>query len=194
MSVLGVVFLIYGCIASMYCFAGGLEILPNRFDKSKYSLLYPAIPFILSYDLFKKFKNYLLKNNLNQMNIKILLKAMSFMFLPTFAVLLILLVGFFDPIALWTFIKSDSGWAITVRVLLFLAEIILVAILYFDYLEKENQANLLKEVSDVTKAGKERSVGRGDYVKNLFDYREGELSYFKTSDKNYVLVKLAPKN
>lgn len=202
-EIIGTIVIVYLLIAVLYCFLGLLGLLDlisdniedlDDINDPKYIALYPIIPFMIGIIYFKKFKNYLLKNNLNQMNIKILLKAMSFMFLPTFAVLLMLLVGFFDPIALWTFIKSDSGWAITIRVLLFLAEMILVAILYFDYLEKDKQANLLKEVSDTTKVGEEKSIDRSDYVRNLFNYRDGGLSYFKTSDKNYVLVKLTPKN
>lgn len=71
------------------------------------------------------------------MDFKILGKAMGYMFMPTLGVLLMLLVGFFDPIAMWNFIKSDNGWAIVIRVVLFLAETGLIYVMYQHFLKKD---------------------------------------------------------
>jgi len=73
------------------------------------------------------------------MNLKVLGKAMGFMFLPTLGVLLMLVVGFFDPIAMWNWIKSNDGWAIFVRIVLFLLETGLVVVMYFYYLDEETK-------------------------------------------------------
>ena len=56
-----------------------------------------------------------------------------------------LLVGFFDPIMLWTWIKSPSGWAVFTRVILFLLETGLVILMYFHYMEEENKNKLKSE-------------------------------------------------
>ena len=106
---------------------------------------WPLLPILLFRDLIVYINNHLTKNNLNQMNLKILGKAMGFMFLPTLGVLLMLLVGFFDPIMLWTWIKSPSGWAVFTRVVLFLLETGLVIIMYFHYMEEENKNKLKSE-------------------------------------------------
>lgn len=83
------------------------------------------------------------------MNYKLLGKAMSFMFLPTLGVLIILLVGFFDPIAMWIFIKSNDGWAVFTRVVLLIAEIALITSLYFHYLEDYKKQNIAQEKEKV---------------------------------------------
>lgn len=117
-----------------------------KFAKIQYIILYPIIPFILFIDLIKFVNKYLNKNNLKQMNFKILGKAMGFMFLPTLGVLLMLLIGFFDPIDMWNWIKSDSGWAIFTRIIIFILETGLVIHLYFDYLKKEIKEKALNGV------------------------------------------------
>jgi len=83
------------------------------------------------------------------MNYKLLGKAMSFMFLPTLGILIILLVGFFDPIAMWIFIKSNDGWAVFTRVVLLIAEIALITSLYFHYLEDYKKQNITQEEKKV---------------------------------------------
>lgn len=78
------------------------------------------------------------------MNLKVLGKAMGFMFLPTLGVLLMLVVGFFDPMAMWNWIKSNDAWAIFVRIVLFIAEVGLVVVMYFYYLDEEIKNAALK--------------------------------------------------
>lgn len=123
------------------------------------------------------------------MNVKILGKAMGFMFLPTFGVLLVLLVGFFDPIAMWTFIKSDSGWAIFIRVVLLIAEIALVLIMYFRYLEKELKDKIINEGEG---RKEKKTIYHNEDAYCLFPDRKSD-TYFKfykyeTEDPNIIIV------
>lgn len=122
----------------------------------------------LNFPIYKSIKKYnkkLNKKNLKKMNLRILLKAMSLMFLPTMAVLFVLLVGFFDINAMWVWIKSNSGGAIFARIAMLLAEICLVTYLYFYYLEEEKEkikAEALngKERKDATHHDFSTSLGR----------------------------------
>lgn len=124
------------------------------------------------------------------MNIKLLIKAMSFMFIPTLSVLLMLLVGFFDPIALWQFIKSDSGWAILIRVLLFVIEIGLVAIMYYRY-EEEEEMNKLKENPELS--GDVRKRNYSDSLYELFGTRDGKFISHRTAKSNFILIERKPE-
>ena len=147
-----------------------------------YILAWPLLPILLLRDLILYINNYLTKNNLKQMNLKILGKAMGFMFLPTLGVLLMLLVGFFDPIMLWTWIKSPSGWAVFTRVVLFLLETGLVILMYFYYLEEENKNKLKSECK--IDLSSEKQVSKYTDVYEVFNDKTSSDSY--TYYKNYT--------
>ena len=157
---------------------------------------WPLLPILLLRDLILYINNYLTKNNLKQMNLKILGKAMGFMFLPTLGVLLMLLVGFFDPIMLWTWIKSPSGWAVFTRVVLFLLETGLVILMYFHYLEEENRSKYIAECDDVkVNRSNRKSVPGIDNMYDLFPRDGVSYTYFKipTEDSNIVLIERKEK-
>ena len=159
-------------------------------------LAWPLLPILLFRDLIVYINNYLTKNNLNQMNLKILGKAMGFMFLPTLGVLLMLLVGFFDPIMLWTWIKSPSGWAVFTRVVLFLLETGLVILMYFHYLEEENRSKYIAECDDVkVNRSNRKSIPGIDNMYDLFPRDGVSYTYFKipTEDPNIVLIERKEK-
>lgn len=125
-------------------------------------------------------------------NIKILFKAMSFMFLPTLAVLTLLLVGFFDPIAMWTFIKSNSGGAVTIRIILFLAEISLVWHFYYKYQQEDIILEAQKDVEEFLK-GRPFKTMRASY--DLEDIKShwrssDSCEIYNTPNKNIVIIKL----
>ena len=128
------------------------------------------------------------------MNLKILGKAMGFMFLPTLGVLLMLLVGFFDPIMLWTWIKSPSGWAVFTRVVLFLLETGLVILMYFYYLEEENRNKLKSEYK--IDSSSEIQVSKYTDVYEVFKDKTSSDSYnyYKnyTEDPNITLIERKP--
>ncbi len=70
---------------------------------------------------------------LKEMNTKYLFQALRFACLPTLSVLTLLFFGFFDISRTISFIASDNGWAVTLRILLAIAEIVLVVIMYYQY-------------------------------------------------------------
>jgi amino acid permease len=86
---------------------------------------------------------------------KILLKAISFMFLPTLSVLSLILIGFFSWSKFVTFITSDSGFAMFIRIALAIGELVFVYFLYEHYEKQEfinnvedNKGNIIKEIKN----------------------------------------------
>lgn len=140
-SIIGIFYLLGIFISMMIGLLISASDLDWKYAEGEYIFIYPILLYLIPRDLIINFNNYLNTNNLKQMNFKVLGKAMGFMFLPTLGVLLMLLIGFFDPIVMWNWIKSDSGWAIFTRIIIFCLEIGLVTYLYFDYLKKEIKTN-----------------------------------------------------
>jgi len=136
--------LVYIGGAVLFAFIMLLPCYSSKYDEPEHMFVWPYLIFIFIRFLLNRLINKLKQT---QMNFKILGKAMGYMFMPTLGVLLMLLIGFFDPLAMWNFIKSDNGWAVTVRIILFLAEIILIVVLYFTFLEEweEEQKTIAKE-------------------------------------------------
>jgi hypothetical protein len=128
-------------------------------------------------------------------NIKILFKAMSFMFLPTLAVLTLLLVGFFDPIAMWTFIKSDSGGAVIIRIILFLAEVSLVWYFYYKYLQEDMILEAQKDVEEFLKGRPFKTMKAYSDLGCIKSHWKSSDSceIYNTPDKNIVIIKLISK-
>lgn len=160
----------------------------SPYKNDKFIFSYPIVPFLLLCDLIK----YLhLKNKSKSMNFKILGKAMSFLFLPTLGVLLLLLVGFWDPIALWNFIKSNSGGAIFVRVLLFIIETGLVITMYFYYLDKDEREQALNDDVGSKKAEKRR-IHKSNYIENAYPDTSSGKSYdfwvYPTSSQDIIMI------
>lgn len=150
------------------------------------------IPGYSLYFMFKYLNYYLTQNNLKQMNLKILIKAMGFMFLPTLGVLLLLLIGFFDPILLWTWIKSSSGWAVFTRIVIFLLEAGLVTFLYFDYLKKDR---IEKIKNSAGAKDTKTSIEYGRYARDMFYNATNQDEYFliPTDDPNFVIIEFKKK-
>lgn len=122
-------------------------------------------------------------------NLKILGRAMGFMFLPTLGVLVMLLVGFFDPVAMWTFIKSDNGWAVFTRLFIFLSEAVLVYVMYSIYISEEKTKKLALELG--VELGDTSSIGKYTDTYELFNGSSSDWGYSKieTTDPNIVIVK-----
>ena len=121
------------------------------------------------------------------MNFRILWKAMSFMFLPTLSVLCLLLVGFFDPIALWEFIRSNSGGAIFVRVILFIIEVTFVAYFYFKYLYEEEFEAALKDPESKCKKG--RQINSYTEARGMLNSSsDNEIFLYDTANPNIKII------
>lgn len=144
------------------------------------------------YFIYLLIKIILLKTikTIEVMNFKILGKAMRFMFLPTLGVLLMLLVGFCDPIAMWEWIKSNSGWAIFVRTALFIIECVLVGIMYDYYMKQEKVVSEIKQAMDGVISGEEESIYYSSEIRNHFSAgSNGRYVKIKTSDPNIIIIK-----
>lgn len=113
------------------------------------------------------------------MNYKILLKAMGLMFLPTLSVLFIMLVGFFDFTAMKDFITSNSGWAIFLRILLVLLEVVCVVYLYLHY----SKEDLIKNPK---KNGPESSLY--EFGQKLTRDQQYKSKVYKTTLSNLFLI------
>ena len=116
--------------------------------------------------------------------------AMGFMFLPTLGILAVLLVGFFDPIAMWTFIKSNDSWAIFIRLVILITEIVIVAIMYGIYKSDEKTKGLLESQDGLTS----KTVAYNNYVYYSFDDASSEDTYtlYYSDNKNVVVLKRTP--
>lgn len=168
------------------------DILPNKYDSAKQMLLWPITLFI-SITKLKITNNYSITKN-SKMNLKILFKAMSFMFLPTLGVMLLLLVGFWSVTDLWKFITSDTGGAITIRILLFIAECGLVIGMYFYYLDEYTKEQLLK--GDVKNKPKKPASGIS-YIEDVFfngRMRGSKYYIYGTENSNLILIERIKDN
>lgn len=125
MDALFILMTIFGIVYIIFMFVAWLEddihILRTYF-----------IPYIL-YNLFIKFKQSLKRHKM--LNTKALIKALSFLCLPTLSVLLILYFWFLDFGRFTDFVTSQSGWAGVLRVALIIAELCLVYHMYCHYNE-----------------------------------------------------------
>lgn len=119
-------------------------------------------------------------------DLKILGKAMGFMFLPTLGVLTMLLVGFFDPVAMWTFIKSDNGWAVFTRLIVFLIEVGLVTGLYHYYKYEERIKGYFKTKDSIQR----ERIDKDTTVRYMFNNQgyHDDHKIYRTEDDNIVLV------
>jgi len=191
LSAIGILWL-GGCFCSMII---GLLFcdFKGTYLKDHYVILYPIIPFHFTYHIIK---NYHKRLKHTKMNLKILMKAMSFMFLPTLGVLAMLLVGFFDPIALWDFIKGNTAGAVIIRVLLFIAELVLVGIMYEKYMGEEKEQNIIKSASSLTDDNAFDESG-DQYLYRMWHDSGRSSDYkferYKTEDNNIVIIKRIKK-
>lgn len=79
---------------------------------------------------------------------KALIKATSFMFLPTLSVMIVIFCYFLSWSKFVGFMTSDNGWASFLRVLMILAELVLVCIMYEAYAKIEEAEERKKELTE----------------------------------------------
>ena len=102
-------------------------------------------------------------------NWKIFAKDISFMFLPTVSVLSLILIGFFSWTKFVVFITSDSGWAVFLRIVLAILEIVFVYLMYQYYLKQEIINNGV--------------TNKGNIITNIKNDYTYEYKYFKNRDR-----------
>ncbi len=167
------------------------KYIPDPYDSPEYCLVWPWLICLLIFFLLNKLTEPF--KNLDKMNYKILGKAMGYMFMPTLGVLLMLLVGFCDPIAMWTFIKSTCFWAVAIRIILFIAEVVLILVMYDHFMEKEIMANADKYASSKP-AGKvdANSEFRTRSCFGSANYND-TVEIYNTEDDSIKVIKLVKK-
>ncbi len=126
------------------------------------------------------------------MKTKALLRALKFVCLPTASLLLLLFFGFFSITKTIDFISSDSGWAIFLRVIVFLGEIGLVVYLYLIYLKEETKNEIIKKANGLTK----ENVYADKRTRDLFYNASYSDEYVKhtTESKDIIIVERIPKS
>ena len=119
------------------------------------------------------------------MNTKILLKSLKFSLLPTLITFSLLLLGFMSFENALAFLTAQTFWPIVVRILLFVAEIVLIFIMYKHYEEEEFRQNI------TTDDKKGDRISYSSYVGNLFDSfssSRDELKVYKTKNSKLLLI------
>ena len=93
------------------------------------------------------------------------------------------------------FISSDSGWAVFLRVVVFLAEIGLIVYFYLTYLKEEiiNEASKNKE--SLVGQSKKESISRRKQVEEFFGSTSYSDEYYQyaTEHKNIIIIERIPK-
>lgn len=129
------------------------------------------------------------------MNIKVLMQALKFACLPTLSILVLLFFGFFSITETFSFISSNNGWAITLRVAIVIAEGALVWFMYCHYLDIENK-RIQKEAMTATKDSlKSNTINSKEMhawreIKDLFRMSNNISGYkiYETESENIVIV------
>lgn len=109
------------------------------------------------------------------MDYKALVKALKFIFLPTLAVLLFIWFATLSLTGVLSFIVSDSGWAIAVRILLLLIEGALVWWMYDKY-----RIEHMLESTDTLPKDKWIKAPPSSPLKYLFDEFDYSLHYLES--------------
>ncbi len=120
-------------------------------------------------------------------NYKVLLKAISFMFLPTISILFVVFIGFFSITDFISFITAKSGGAIFLRVVLVLAEIIFVCVMYNHYYKLD----VIKNKDNYIKEGNIINYTTSTYVERFFKSGNSSGRKFKsyaTDNENIVVI------
>lgn len=125
------------------------------------------------------------------MNTTALLRALKFVCIPTLSLLVLLFFAFFSVSKTIAFISSDDGWAIALRIIAFIAEIVLVVWKYLEY----NREEIFK------------SGNKGEYIKEkgsscqpYYEIRQilghdkrGDYRYYQTTNVNIKILEFIPK-
>lgn len=120
-------------------------------------------------------------------NYKVLLKAISFMFLPTISILFVVFIGFFSITDFINFITAKSGGAIFLRVVLVLVEIIFVYVMYKHYYKLD----VIKNKDNYIKEGNVIKNQSSTYVERFFKSENSiglKFKSYATDNENIVVI------
>ncbi len=143
----------------------------------------------------EKIKKINFKLNLKSMNIKSLLKALRFACVPTMAILALVFFAIFDIQKTVSFITSQDGWAVFIRIVSLVAELLIIAFMYVEY-EKEESVNRVK--SSIPNLNKDDShdVGYHTSLYNLNAKWTSSDTYkaHYTNDSDIMIIVRTPKS
>jgi amino acid permease len=126
------------------------------------------------------------------MTTKALMKAMGFMFIPTFSVLTLIFFWFLSWTEFVAFITSKSGWAGFLRMVLLLAEIALVWFFYTKYNEQDVIDNAVdadvKEMKRVS--GETRAYNVNVDMQRLINQDRAHYDVYRTTAPNIFILKV----
>jgi len=130
-------------------------------------------------------------------NTKVLLKAMSFMFLPTLSLLGIIFCWFLDWQAFIQFITAKTVGAGLIRLVMLGLEIALTYYMYKQYSKEEAQKELAKiddETTDMLGEKIRDNLSYYDEIRNLIpsSAKAEKTQLFKKTD-NLFIIKVIPK-
>lgn len=127
-----------------------------------------------------------------QMKTKYLFQALKFACLPTLSVLTLLFFGFFDIAKTIEFISSDSPWAITLRVLLVIAEMFLIYVMY-DHYESEGEKKDKRDNAGISENDNGTPI---DYSKSIYDlkrdWKSSDKYNYYTKSEDIILIERTP--
>lgn len=122
------------------------------------------------------------------MKLKAFYKALSFALLPTASLLLLLLFAFCSVTDTFQFIFSSHGLAIALRIIAFIAEVIVVWYFYEKNLNELTRLSVFED-SISTKISKKQAVYRHDEVYQLFGHsRTNDFNYYKLETENKDII------
>ncbi len=131
-------------------------------------------------DIHLNFKKHIKQHKM--INTKILLKAMSFMFLPTLCILFIIFCWFFSWTDFSAFITSQSTGASIMRIIMMILEVFLCYTMYCHYMaeyevqqKKEKVKKFILDPDAESESYKE--VGYSNYIRDIFKTAEGRDFY-----------------
>lgn len=124
---------------------------------------------------------------------KALMQAIQFACLPTISLLLLLFFGFFSIEKTISFITSDNGWAIAIRLIALLGEFGLIWYLYKEYADKEiileKEAHIQSQVNNKQELDyKTRSYSTELHYLHT-RWSSGDKYFSTLIDDNHVLIK-----
>ena len=126
------------------------------------------------------------------MKLRAFTKALQYAFLPTASILLLLFFAFFDVSKTINFITSNSGVAIALRVIAFIAEATLVTIFYFRNLKELS----IKEGKNFNRSDTFLRDCYSSDAKHYFTNgtSQDDYSLHKTDHPNVVVIVRKPKS
>jgi len=128
--------------------------------------------------------------------IKVLLKAMSFMFFPTIALLTVIFCWFLNWTAFVSFITSQTDGAGALRLVMIFLEISLVVYMYNYYTKEEIGKDATKEhphFGTLVKQGHNRTE-IGNFANTNSEYVQKANVYKKTKDIYIIEIKERSSN